>query len=60
MVDQIFGQLRTKSTAIGSQLSYLLDRNMMDEDRDLSSYMVHLGEGNRASGVTGIFVGREI
>ncbi len=58
MVDQIFGQLRTKSTAIGSQLSYLLDRNMMDEDRDLSSYMVHLGEGNRASGVTGIFVGR--
>lgn len=58
MVDQLFGQLRTKSSAIGSQLSYMLDRHIMEDDGDLSSYMVLLGEGNRASGVTGTFVGR--
>lgn len=59
MVDQIFGQLRTKSTAIGSQLSYMLSRGMIKDDKDLSSYMIQLGEGNRASGIKGTFVGRD-
>ncbi len=59
MVDQIFGQLRTKSTAIGSQLSYMLSRGMIKDDKDLSSYIVQLGEGNQASGINGTFAGRD-
>lgn len=58
MVDQILGELKIKSSAIGSQLSYLLDRGHLDGDQELYQYIAQVGESNRSSGVTGAFVGR--
>nr|WP_321501559.1 methyl-accepting chemotaxis protein [uncultured Dethiosulfovibrio sp.] len=58
MVDQMLEELKGKSSAIGSQLSYLLDRGLLDDDQELSHYMVQVGATNRSSGVTGAFVGQ--